>query len=141
MMVAQKVHTYIKRAQLLCGTVDAFCNGMPIVMFHIIRYNTQDTVALLGCQTNGKHIRMIVYLIKHFLNLLPAGSRNISPIVQHAVHSSGRNTRHAGNVFNGVVLVFHILCLIRFKALKVQCLKLKYYKYLRQRYELFCFSK
>ena len=81
MVVEHVIYPDVERTQLLRCPFYPLCYGTPVIMLYIIRYNTYYMVALLGSQTYGKHVGVIVYFIKNLLNLFSARTRHISPVV------------------------------------------------------------
>ena len=106
-MIAKIIHTHIERTQFLTCPLDASHYRMPVVVLYIIRYQTNERIFLLGSQSDSKYIRLVVNFIQYLLYFSLALRRYVAAIVQHSVNRSGGNTRHTGNVFDGIVLVLH----------------------------------
>ena len=109
MAVKQVIHAYVERTHFLRGAVYSLRHGMPVIMLYIIRYDTYHMITLFGRQTYGKHIGMIIYFIKNFLNLFSACAGYVAPVMEHTVYSSGRHACHTCNVLYRIILVFHSL--------------------------------
>ena len=105
--VTKIIHAHIKRTQLLTCPLDATHYRMPVVMFYIIRYQADKGIFLLGSQSDSKYIRLVMDFVQYLLYFSFALGRYVAAIVQHSVNRASGNTRHTGNVFDGIVLVLH----------------------------------
>ena len=88
--------------------------GIVMVLIHTVVMDkmlmmgaSRTEVKIISSQSDSKYIRLVVNFIQYLLYFSLALRRYVAAIVQHSVNRSGGNTRHTGNVFDGIVLVLH----------------------------------